>query len=262
VKYYPGADSPLKNPAGIDCVILRESSEGIYPPREGDISLLTKVLPDYRDERAGRTFADYGPGKFAIRVVSEKGTQRIARFACELALKRKQTGHPGKVTCATKSIMLKQTCGLFARLMEEEVRKHPELSYEHLFIDTITAQLLRRPKEFDLIVTSNIFGDILSDEAVELIGGNRFTSDSFLGGRVVYFAPAETLSSTPVKDINYTSAFLAASVMLAHLKMDAEALALEKAVAKEFAEGEYNTGNQATLATVKEFARAILRRIK
>lgn len=101
-KFYPGMRSPLADPEGIDMVVIRENSEGMYPGREGDLADLKKALPDLRD-RLGRGLDKYGDGRFAVKVVTTHGAERIARFACELARKRRAQGHPGKVTCATKS---------------------------------------------------------------------------------------------------------------------------------------------------------------
>ena len=74
--------SPLADPEGIDYVIVRENSEGIYPGREGDLADLVRVMPDLGD-RTGRTLKDYGPGRFAVKVVTPVAAERIARFACE-----------------------------------------------------------------------------------------------------------------------------------------------------------------------------------
>jgi isocitrate/isopropylmalate dehydrogenase len=103
IRFYPGMRSPLADPEGIDYILLRENSEGIYPGREGDLADLVKVLPDLSD-RTGRKVKDYGTeGRFAVKVVTPKGAERIANFAVDLARKRKAQGKPGKITCVTKS---------------------------------------------------------------------------------------------------------------------------------------------------------------
>src|SRR5215475_4970748 len=120
-KFYPGMHSPLADPEGIDFVVIRENSEGIYPGREGDLADLKRALPDLRDT-LGRSLDRYGEGRFAAKVVTRAGAERVARFACELTRKRKARGHPGKLTCVTKSNVLRQTDGLFQRTAEETVR--------------------------------------------------------------------------------------------------------------------------------------------
>src|SRR2546425_174794 len=83
-KFYPGMRSPLADPDGIDLVVIRENSEGMYPGREGDIAELARALPTVRD-RFGRGLDRYKDGRFAVKVVTRAGAARIARFACELA---------------------------------------------------------------------------------------------------------------------------------------------------------------------------------
>ena len=90
-KFYTGMRSPLADPDGIDFVVIRENSEGIYPGREGDLADAKRLLPHVRD-RFGRNLDRYGEGRFAIKVATRAGTERIARFSCELARKRKAKG--------------------------------------------------------------------------------------------------------------------------------------------------------------------------
>lgn len=88
-RFYPGMRSPLANPEGIDFVVIRENSEGMYPGREGDLADAKRALPDLRD-RFGRNLDRFGEGRFAVKVAPRKGAERIARFACELAAYRNQ----------------------------------------------------------------------------------------------------------------------------------------------------------------------------
>src|SRR3989442_15737438 len=110
IRFRPGMRSPLADPEGIDYVIVRENSEGIYPGREGDLTDLARVMPDLRD-RSGRTVEEYGDGRFAVKIVTPTGVERVARFACRLARARKAKDKPGKVTCVTKSNVLRKTDG-------------------------------------------------------------------------------------------------------------------------------------------------------
>ena len=124
IKFYPGAKSCLKDPTGIDFLILRENSEGLYPPREGDISLLVKACPTIGTGNRAKHSPIMARGSLPIRIISERGVKRLASYACDCAMERKKSGHPGKITCASKSNMFEESCGLFARIVEEEVRKH------------------------------------------------------------------------------------------------------------------------------------------
>lgn len=262
VKYYPGANSPLRNPEGIDFHIIRENSEGMYPGREADLSWLASKIPDYKDP-FGRTLDFYGEGKFALRLITRKGTERIGRYAAQLAQERKSLGFPGKVTCLTKSNVLRQSCGLFQKIVEEEVKKAPGIQYEHFHVDDAARRLIRFPRDFDVIITSNMFGDILADEAGEMVGGLGIAPSACFGGKKPYFEPvhgsAPDIAGKGI--VNPTAMILSAKMMLDYLGMKAEAAALEKAVAKVYREGKFLTPDQGGKATTKDFAEVVLRAI-
>lgn len=263
-KYYPGVSTPLKDADGIDFTILRENSEGLYPwGREGDISQLAEKWPEWRDTCLGKGFSDYGKGKFAIRIITEAGAQRMMRFACEYAMKRKKAGHAGKLTCVTKSNVLQQSCGVYQKSCEDMVKEYPKLSYEHFYIDDMCRRILRYPKEMDVIVTSNMFGDIISDEAAELVGGLGIAASACIGGRTPYFEPVH--GSAPKyagqNIINPTAMILSAMMMLDHFGMETEARALEEAVAAVYREGKSLTKDQGGSATTKGMAQAVLKKL-
>jgi isocitrate/isopropylmalate dehydrogenase len=259
-RYYEGVRSPLKDPEGIDFVIVRENSEGLYPAREGDISMLVRGLPDYRD-LLGRSFAQFGNGKFAIRIITEKGTRRIAKFACEYAEDRKRAGSSGKLTCVTKSNLLVQSCGLFRTITEEEAKKHPSLTYEHYYVDDAARRLVRYPKEMDVIITSNMFGDILSDLAAEVVGGLGLAPSACIGDEHAYFEPVH--GSAPKyagkNMVNPTATILSAGMMLNYLGMNEAANSLEKAIKKIHRERKTLTYDQGGNATTTQFSNEVLK---
>jgi len=263
MKYYPGAVSCVKDPSGIDLVFLRENSEGLIPGREGDLSLLAQRLPEYRDP-LGKSFADYGEGKFAVRIVSKRGCERMAKFACEFALQRKKKGRPGKVTFVHKWNAFPESDRLFERIVREEVAKHPELSYDNYLVDDMARRLLRYPKDFDVVVIDNMFGDILSDEASELVGGLGIAPSGNVGAKVPYF---ESIAGSAPKYagknvVNPTATILSAKLMLDYLGMHEEATALETAVAAVYREGKSLTYDQGGKASTTECAEAILKNLK
>ena len=263
LKYYAGARSCLKDPEGIDFVILRENSEGMYSFFGGDLSMLREKLPDFQN-RMGKSLADFGEGKFALRIVSEHGTRRLAIFACEFALERKKNGYPGKLACPTKSNVIPGTDRLFERIVEEEVNKHPELSYEHYYADDMARRILRFPRDMDVIVAENMFGDILADEAAEVVGGLGIASSACFGGKVPYFesvhGSAPDIAGKSI--VNPTATILSARLMLDYLGLHNEADSLESAVAAVYSDGKSLTGDQGGSATTMEFAQAILREIR
>lgn len=262
IKYYGGVESPLKDPQGIDFVILRENTEGEYPAREGDLSLLAQALPDFKD-RLGKKISEFGAGKFAVRVISEKGGQRLAEYACLFARERKKQGYPGKITIVTKANVLTQSDGLFQRIVTEECQKNPDLTYEHFHVDDAARRLVRFPKAFDVIVTPNLYGDILADEAAELVGGLGLAPSAVIGGKKPYFEPVH--GSAPdiagLGIVNPTAMILSAKMMLEHLNMKEEANSLERAVVRVYEERKYLTPDQGGKATTKEFAQAVLRKV-
>ncbi len=259
-KFYPGMRSPLAEPDGIDLVVVRENSEGMYPGREGDLADLRRALPELRD-RLGRGLDRHGEGRFAVKVVTRAGAERIARFSCELAMKRKAAGHPGKVACVTKSNVLRQSDGLFQSVVEETVGRYPGLTFEHFHVDDAARRLIRFPRSFDVVVCMNQYGDILSDVAGEVAGGLGLAPSANHGDKGwAYFESVH--GSAP--DIagqgiaNPTATLLSCVLMLEHAGLLAEAAGLEAAVARVYRDGAALTPDQGGSATTKQMAAAVL----
>ena len=129
---------------GIDLLIVRENSEGLYVRRE-------------RSD---------GQRAVAERVITRRGAERIARVACELAAQRRR-----RLTIVHKANVLPETCGLFRQAALDVAAGYPSLTVEDVLVDTMAMRLVTAPEQYDVIVTSNLFGDILSDEAAGLVGG-------------------------------------------------------------------------------------------
>ncbi len=259
IKYYEGAASPLANPHGIDFVVLRENMEGLYPAREGDLVDLARAMPDLRD-RIGRRVGEYGEGRFAVKVVSRRGTERIARFGCDLALKRKARGRPGKITCVTKSNVLRCSDGFFQDIVEGIVTQYSDLAYEHFHVDDASRRFVRFPQAMDVVLCMNLYGDILSDLAAEAAGGLGIAPSGCFGDRWAYFESVH--GSAP--DIaghgiaNPTATILSAAMMLDHMGLADEARRLETAVARVYRERRHLTRDQGGTATTREFCKATL----
>ena len=259
-KFYGGMRSPLAEPEGIDFVVIRENSEGMYPGREGDLADLKRLMPDLRD-RFGRNLDRYGEGRFAVKVATRAGAERIARFACEIARKRKARGHAGKVSCVTKSNVLPQSDGLFQRTVQEVVGRYPDLTFEHFHVDDAARRLIRFPKAMDVVVAMNQYADILSDIAGEVAGGLGVApSGNFGDNGWAYFESVH--GSAP--DIagqgiaNPTATILSAALLLDHVGLGAEATRLEAALARVYRDGKALTPDQGGSATTKQTAAAVL----
>lgn len=257
VKWLPGFNSPLNNPQGIDYVIIRENLEGLYPSREGEISDLAPL--GLVDRISGQPLASLGAGKYAIRIITEENTRNVARYACELALKRKEKGGKGKVTSATKHNMLRQTCGLFREIVEETVKAYPDLTYEYFIVDDFARRLVADPQSVDVVVMPNMFGDILADEAAGTIGGLGLAPSACIGNTYAYFEPVHGTAPDIAGQniINPTAMILSASMMLDYLGFEDAAQRLEKAVADVYKEGRTLTLDQGGKASTTEFCQAV-----
>jgi isocitrate/isopropylmalate dehydrogenase len=260
IRFYPGMHSPLSDPDGIDYVIVRENSEGIYPGREGDLADLARLLPDLSD-KTGRRVRDYGTeGRFAVKIVTPRGAERVARFACQLALKRKARGKPGKLTCVTKSNVLPRTDGLYQETAER-IARGAGLAFEHFHVDDASRRLVRFPRSMDVVLCMNLYGDILSDLGAETAGGLGLApSGNFGDNGWAYFESVH--GSAP--DIagqgiaNPTATILSAALLLDHVGLPDDARRLENAVARVYRDGKTLTPDQGGTAKTKDMAQAVL----
>jgi len=256
-KYVPGLISPLKNPEGIDFIILRENIEGLYPGWEGDIAQLAPLK--LKNDMLGVMLDTTAKGKFAVKVNTEAITRDICRIACELAMQRKARGGPGKVTVSSKYNVLTQSDEMFRRIAEETVRQYPELTFDQLIIDNCAQQLVINPQQFDVLIMGNQHGDILADEASALIGGLGLTPNACLGKEFAYFGSVHGTAPDIAGQniINPTAMLLAGAMLLEHLGYGKEASGLEAAVYKVYQDGKYLTRDQGGSASTTQFCEAV-----
>jgi 3-isopropylmalate dehydrogenase len=209
--------------AGVDFIIVRELTGGLYFGRPSEIQ-----------QRADGAFA------VDTMVYTEAEIERIVRLACELARTRR-----GRVTSVDKANVL--SCSrLWRRVAERIAREYPEVTLRHLLVDACAMELIRRPAQFDVIVTENTFGDILSDEASMLVGSLGMLPSASLGDRHTahgIFGLYEPIHGS-APDIagrgraNPLGAILSAALLLRHsLGLEAEARAVEDAVTDVLANG-------------------------
>ena len=175
----------------VDLVIVRENTEDLYKGEEFDIDDSTSV---------------------ALRTITKKASERIANYACIVAEKRAKKN---KITCVHKSNVMKKTDGLFARSCENEIKKHPGITFEQMYVDACAMNLIRQPQEFDVIVTTNLFGDILSDEAAQVIGGLGMAPAANIGDDFALFEPVHGAAfDIAGKQIANPSSFLLSMKMM------------------------------------------------
>jgi len=256
-RYLPGCRSPLVQPEGIDFVIVRENLEDLYVGVEGDLQDLASL--HLQSMTAQRPVADLGPGSFALKVITENGSDRVARFAFELARRRKARGRPGQVTCGTKHNMLFRTDGLFRQRVERVAREYPDIELQTFIVDDFARRLVAEPHQLDVVVLPNLYGDILSDAAAALVGGLGLAASGCYGDTYAYFESAH--GSAPdiagKNVINPTATLLSAAMMLEHLGFDSAAQRLEMAIARVYSEGRCLTPDQGGRATTTGFCAAV-----
>jgi len=256
-KYMPGMRSPLKNPVGIDFVIIRENLEGEYPGWEGNIERLAPL--NLSNSMTGLTLDTTAKGKFAIKITTEVGTRDICEIACKLAVERKSRGGRGLVTVSSKYNLLTQSDEMFRQIAEETVSKHPELTFNQLIIDNFAQQLVINPQQFDVVVMCNEHGDILADGAAALIGGLGLTPNACIGKDYAYFGSVHGTAPDIVGMgiINPTAMLLSVCMMLEYLGFADEAFRLEGAVYKVYQEGKHLTRDQGGTASTTQFCEAV-----
>ncbi|MGZ8791627.1 MAG: 3-isopropylmalate dehydrogenase [Thermoanaerobaculia bacterium] len=236
--------SPLKNKGAkeIDFVIFRENTEGAYVGMGGNFK---KGTPD----------------EIAVQedVSTRRGVERIIRYAFEFA---KKTGRKS-VCMSDKNNVMRFGGDLWLRTFEDVAKEYPEIEHFHMFVDALTMQLVRAPEMFEVIVTNNMFGDIVTDLGAALQGGlGVAASGNIHPGRVSLFEPIH--GSAPKyagKDVaNPLGAILTAAMMLDYLGFASEALLIEKAVTEAIHAGETTHDLGGSLGT-KAAGEAVLRRL-
>ena len=261
-KWLKGFNSPLKHPEGIDYLMVREGQEDVYRGIQGPLTDLAPLK--LKEGRSGATLDTVNfHGGYLIKIITRERTLQTAEFGCQLALKRKKRGYPGKVTIVSKARIFPTTDGLFRQVCEETAAKYPELSYEWLSPDNFSNQMILNPRGLDVIIITNQFGDILSDAAGATIGGIGLCPSGVYGDDFASFAPIHgTAPDLFGKNIiNPTSFIFAAKMMLEYLDMQKDANRLESALAKVYKNGKILTPDQGGKATTTEFCEAVKRNL-
>jgi isocitrate/isopropylmalate dehydrogenase len=252
-----GVRSPLRSDAPIDLLIIRENLEGEYPSREGALADFGQRWPEFKDV-LGQPMPK--EGAFALRIITPTGAERIAEFAAKKAIERKARGLAGKVTIVTKQNVLRKTDGIFKETAERVLTARG-VPFDHYYVDDACRRLVAMPEKMDVILTPNLFGDIMSDIASELVGGLGVAPSACIGEKHAYFESVH--GSAP--DImgkgiaNPLATVLSASMLLEHVGRPREAEALEHAVSGLLRDGKVLTpdmgGRAKTAEVIEELAR-------
>jgi 3-isopropylmalate dehydrogenase/methanogen homoisocitrate dehydrogenase len=235
VKSYEGTQSLFDD---VNFVIVRENTEGLYSGIEEDTE----------------------DGATALRVITRNASERICRFAFEYARKTSKK----KVTAVHKANVLKKTDGIFKEAFYRVGSDYPEIKMEDFYVDAAAMYLVTRPQDFDVIVTTNLFGDILSDEGAGLVGGLGLIASANVGEKNGLFEPVHgSAPDIAGKGIANPSAMIfSACMMLDYLEEYEEARKLEKAMKDVLKEGKIVTPDLGGSASTMEMADEVKRKFK
>ena len=257
VRWYPGYRSPMLHPEQIDYVIVRDNLEGMYPPREGDVSELGVLTSSTSWWQAPPIEKQ---GTYAVRVCTDEQMYRLAVSACELALYRQSTGYPGMVTLGAKYSILPRTDGLLRTIVKETVHAYPSLKYQEFLIDDLARRLIAAPETLDVVVLSNEHGDILADVASGSIGGLGLSPSACYGEHYAYFEPVHGSAPDLVGKgiINPTAMLLTGAMMFTYLGYDEESEKLKRAIEQTYRAGVALTLDQGGRVSTMEFIEAVV----
>lgn len=237
-KLYKGVTSPLANPGDIDFVVVREGTEGLYCGAGGAV-------------RRGT------PNEVAteVSINTAYGVERVVRYAFQLAMKRRK-----HVTLVHKKNVLVNAGDMWQRIVDKVAEEYPKVSHDYLHIDATTIFLVSNPSRFDVILTDNLFGDIITDEAGAVVGGVGYSASGCINASNEYPSMFEPIHGS-APDIagqnkaNPTAAILSAAMLLEHLGFDDAAKKIHTAVEADIEE----LGS--TTRTTDEVGRDILARM-
>ena len=224
----------------IDIITVRENTEGMY-------------------SGAGQKRSDDNQSAEAMSIITREGAERIVTFAFELA---RQEGRK-KVTIIHKANILKSTSGLFLEVARQVAARYPDIQNEEMIVDAACMNLVMYPERFDVMVTTNLFGDILSDLCAGLVGGLGMALGANIGeGAAIFEAVHGSAPDIAGKNIaNPTSVILASIQMLEYLGMQDKAERIREAVRTTIESGDRVTRDLGGTASTSEFTQAIIDRL-
>jgi isocitrate dehydrogenase (NAD+) len=237
VKSFKGTQARYQD---IDIITVRENTEGMY-------------------SGLGQVVSADGNEAQALSQVTRIGAERIVRFAYELARREGRK----KVTAVHKANILKSTSGLFLEVARQIAAEYPDIESNEMIVDAVCMKLVMNPEQFDIIVTTNLFGDIVSDLCAGLVGGLGLAPGANIGDDCAIFEAVH--GSAP--DIagqnlaNPTSVILAAIQMLEHLNMPEHANRIVAAVTDVIASGDRTTRDLGGTGGTTDFTQAIIERL-
>ena len=255
------AGNPLNYRDDIDLTVFRENTEDLYSgveffPLPDEVRAAIKK----HNKKMGRF--DWSPSDktaLSCRIITEKASENIARAAFEYAVKYGKSS----VTIVEKPNVIRETSGLMVRTARKVAREYPKIPFWETNIDAMCMWLIKNPQDYSVLVTSNMFGDIISDLAAQLVGGLGFASSGNIGDNYAVFEP--THGSAPKYagqyKVNPMATLLTIKLMLDWLGEIDKADSLENAIADVIRDGKIRTYDMGGKNTTLEVAEAVAARL-
>jgi len=236
VKNLPGVPSRFQD---VDMVLIRENTEDLYAGLEHE------VVPGVVE---------------SLKIITEKASTRIARFAFEYARKWKRK----RVHGIHKANIMKMSDGLFLSSIRKVAAEYPEIEYKELIIDNACMQMVLNPKQYDMLLLTNLYGDIMSDLAAGLVGGLGVVPSANIGEKVAIFEAVHgTAPDIAGKGIaNPTALLMSAIMMLRYLAEEATADRIEAALRRVYRDGHGRTRDVGGNVTTAQFTEAVIRAVE
>jgi len=254
------AGNPLNYRDNIDLVIFRENTEGMYAgveffPLPQPVRDALAVHPKMKPFLA----TPLGEIAMSTRIMTKKGCTRILRAAFEYARKNKRRS----LTIVEKPNVLRETGGLMLGLAREMAKEYPDVPFKEANVDAICMWLVKNPQDYDVLVAENLFGDIISDLAAQLVGGLGFACSGNIGDKYAVFEPTHGSAPkyTGQYKVNPMATILAAKMMLEWMGETGKADVIEGAAAEVIKEGVARTYDMGGASTTLDVARAVAAKI-
>ena len=254
IKLYPGVETPVKTatPETVDMVAIRENTEGEY-------------------SRIGGLFKAGTPDAFALQtgVFTRKGCERVIRYAFELAQRRKRFGDKppvGMVTNCTKSNALNYSMVFWDSVYHEVAREYPDIKTDVAMVDATTMWFVKNPEHFDVVVASNLFGDIITDLGAMLQGGMGFAAGGNINPEKVYPSMFEPIHGSAPKYagkevVNPIAAIESIRMMWEHLGETQAAQDIQDSVVQVLTSGQVRTHDMGGTNKTHEIGDAVMQAI-
>jgi len=258
-KAYPG--NPLNYRDGIDLVVFRENTEDLYSGVE--FHPLPKEVMDIllKNHKSMKKFEKTPLEDIAVslRIVTRKACQNIVRDAFEYAKKHKRRS----VTMVEKPNVIRETSGLMIREARKIAKEYPGIPLWETNIDAMCMWLIKNPQDYDVLVTSNMFGDIVSDLCAQLVGGLGFACSGNIGDDYAVFEPTHGSAPkyTGMNKVNPIATLLSVKLMLDWLGESQMASRLEDAIATVIKEGKVRTYDMGGSSTTTQVAEEVARKL-